>query len=157
MRAGALPAVLSGIPEAEGLAVPAPSDSRSSGSRGPPFEASRHGSANDPHAPDTADDPGDIPAGRPAMLTRLHVLAGERDIEVSSESGYSGPGTPPAAARGGRTTSEWLDGQFFLIQRFSVENPAAPSGISIIGLGERRQRTSRSTTTTRAESPASTR
>jgi hypothetical protein len=70
------------------------------------------------------------------MLTRLHVLAGERDIEVSSESGYSGPGTPPVTARGGRTTSEWLDGQFFLIQRFRVENPAAPSGISIIGLEE---------------------
>jgi len=45
------------------------------------------------------------------------------------------PGSPPTAERGGRTTFEWLDGKFFLIQRFTVENPAAPNGIAIIRAG----------------------
>jgi hypothetical protein len=36
--------------------------------------------------------------------------------------------------RGGRTTFEWLEGKFFLTQRFVNEHPAAPSGIAIIGV-----------------------
>jgi hypothetical protein len=43
---------------------------------------------------------------------------------------------PRPPSRGGRTRFEWLDGEFFLIQRFTVDNPAAPSGIAIIGPGE---------------------
>lgn len=57
-------------------------------------------------------------------------------MEASFEAGYFGPGSPPITDRGGRTTFEWLDGSFFLIQRFTAGNPAAPSGISILGLGE---------------------
>ena len=57
-------------------------------------------------------------------------------MEVSFEAGYFGPGSPPVADRGGRTRFTWLDGEFFLIQRFAAGNPAAPSGIAIIGPGE---------------------
>jgi hypothetical protein len=35
---------------------------------------------------------------------------------------------------GPRTTFEWLEGRFFLTQRFVTEHPAAPSGIAIIGM-----------------------
>ena len=90
----------------------------------------------DPRPPGTGDSPGDIPAGRPAELSRLDALLGAWEMEVSFEAGYFGPGSPPIAGRGGRTTFEWLDGQFFLIQRFMVDNPAAPSGIAIIGSEE---------------------
>lgn len=61
-----------------------------------------------------AGGPGDVPSGRPASL---------------------GPGSPAVTSRGGRTTFEWLDGGFFLIQRFSTDQPNAPSGIAIIGAG----------------------
>jgi len=37
--------------------------------------------------------------------------------------------------RSGPTTFEWLEGRFFLTQRFVIEHPAAPSGIAIIGAG----------------------
>lgn len=90
----------------------------------------------DPRQPGTADSPGDLPAGRPSALPRLEALLGEWEMEVSFIAGYFGPGSPPIAGRGGRTTFEWLDGEFFLIQRFTVDNPAAPSGIAIIGPGE---------------------
>ena len=90
----------------------------------------------DPRQPGTTDSPGDIPAGRPAALSRLDALLGEWEMEVSFEAGYFAPGSPPVAGRGGRTTFAWLDGQFFLIQRFTVDNPAAPSGIAVIGPGE---------------------
>jgi hypothetical protein len=55
--------------------------------------------------------------------------------EASCAAGYFGPGTPPITGRGGRTTFEWLEGRFFLTQRFVSEHPAAPSGIAIIGAG----------------------
>ena len=54
-------------------------------------------------------------------------------MEASFEAGYSRPGTPPITGRGGHTTFEWLEGRFFLTQRFVNEHPAAPSGIAIIG------------------------
>jgi hypothetical protein len=57
-------------------------------------------------------------------------------MEVSFEAGYFGPGSPLVAGRGGRTRFTWLDGEFFLIQRFTVGNPTALSGIAIIGPGE---------------------
>ena len=78
--------------------------------------------------------PGDIPAERPASLDRLDVLIGQWEMEASFEVGFFGPGTPPITGRG-RTTFEWLEGRFFLTQRFVNEHPAAPSGITIIGAG----------------------
>ena len=45
------------------------------------------------------------------------------------------PDSPAITGRGGRTIFEWLEGRFFLIQRFSNEHPAAPSGLAIIGAG----------------------
>jgi hypothetical protein len=72
---------------------------------------------------------------RPAALDRLEALTGRWDMEATFEAGYFGPGTPAVTERGGRTTFEWLDGRFFLTQRFTVEHPAAPSGIAIIGTG----------------------
>lgn len=89
--------------------------------------------ANDLNNPRTPDNPGDIPTTRPAALQRLDALLGEWDMEAQFEADYFAPGSPPVTARGGRTSFEWLAGEYFLIQRFDVDNPAAPSGISIIG------------------------
>jgi hypothetical protein len=88
-----------------------------------------------PRQPGAPDSPGDIPAERPASLERLDVLIGGWEMEASFGAGYFGPGTPPITGRGGRTTFEWLEGRFFLTQRFVNEHPAAPSGIAIIGTG----------------------
>jgi len=79
--------------------------------------------------------PGDVPAQRPGSLDRLDVLTGEWEMEAAFEAGYFGSGSPAMSSRGGRTTFEWLEGRFYLIQRFVVEHPAAPSGIAIIGPG----------------------
>lgn len=79
--------------------------------------------------------PGNVPAGRPARLDRLDVLTGQWEMEATFEAGYFSPGSPAFTGRGGRTTFEWLDGKFFLTQRFINEHPAAPSGIAIIGVG----------------------
>jgi hypothetical protein len=38
--------------------------------------------------------------------------------------------------RDGRTTFEWLDGGFFLVQRWAVDQPMAPNGIAIIGAND---------------------
>ena len=57
-------------------------------------------------------------------------------MEATFDEGFFGPASPAVTNRGGRTTFEWLDGRFFLTQRFVVENPAAPNGIAIIGLSE---------------------
>jgi hypothetical protein len=84
------------------------------------------------HNPSTIDNPGDIPAARPPALARLDALLGGWEMEASFEADYFAPGSPPVTASGGRTTFEWLIGEFFLIQRFAVDNPAAPSGIAII-------------------------
>jgi hypothetical protein len=77
--------------------------------------------------------PGDVPAGRPGSLDRLDVLTDDWEMEATFEAGYFGPGSPATTERGGRTTFEWLQGRYFLTQRFVVDHPAAPSGISIIG------------------------
>jgi hypothetical protein len=90
---------------------------------------------HNPRQPGAPDSPGDIPAERPAALESLDVLIGRWEMEASFEAGYFGPGTPPITGRGGRTTFEWLEGRFFLTQRFVNEHPAAPSGIAIIGPG----------------------
>ena len=81
------------------------------------------------------DNPGDVPAERPLALDRLDALIGQWEMEATFGAGYFGPGTSARTGRGGRTTFEWLEGRFFLIQRFAVEHPAAPSGIAIIGAG----------------------
>jgi hypothetical protein len=81
------------------------------------------------------DSPGDIPAERPASLDRLDALIGRWEMQASFEAGYFGSGTPPITGRGRRTTFEWLEGRFFLTQRFVNEHPAAPSGIAMIGAG----------------------
>ena len=88
----------------------------------------------DSHQPSPLGGPGDIPVARPPALRRLDALLGEWDMEVSFEAEYFAPGSPPFTARGGRTVFEWLAGEFFLCQRFTVDNPAAPSGIAIIGV-----------------------
>lgn len=90
----------------------------------------------DPRQPAGADRPGDIPAGRPAALPRLDALIGEREMEVSFEAGYFGPGRSPGRRPRRPNQVTWLDGEFFLIQRFTAGNPTAPSGIAIIGPGE---------------------
>jgi hypothetical protein len=76
--------------------------------------------------------PSDIPAERPASLEHLDVLVGGWEMEAAFGAGYFGPGTQAMTARGGRTVFEWLAGGFFLLQRFTVENPAAPSGLAVI-------------------------
>ncbi len=88
------------------------------------------------HAPDTRPDgPSDIPGERSAALDHLDVLLGTWEMEARFEAGYFGAGSPAITGRSGRTTFDWLDGRFFLTQRFVNEHPAAPSGIAIIGLG----------------------
>ena len=49
-------------------------------------------------------------------------------MEASFEAGYFGPGSPSVTGRGGRTTFEWLEGKFFLAQRFFIE------GITLTGI-----------------------
>jgi hypothetical protein len=77
-----------------------------------------------------------VPARRPAALDRLDVLVGRWDVEASFAAGCLGPGSAAFTARGGHTTFEWLDGRFFLTQRFVTGHPGAPSGIAVIGPGQ---------------------
>lgn len=76
---------------------------------------------------------GDIPGGRPDSLDAFDVLVGTWDMEASFEAGKFGPGSPAVTARSASTVFEWLEGRWFLVQRFTSQNPAAPSGIAIIG------------------------
>jgi hypothetical protein len=75
----------------------------------------------------------DVPKTRPPALARLDALVGEWEVGATFGTGYFAPGSPAFTARGGRTTFEWLPGEFFLVQRFTQDNPGAPSGIAIIG------------------------
>jgi hypothetical protein len=93
---------------------------------------------SEPQAPtqdNHPDSPGDVPAERPARLDRLDVLIGRWEMEATFAAGYFGPDSPAMTARGARTTFEWIEGRFFLTQRFVTEQPSAPSGIAIIGAG----------------------
>jgi hypothetical protein len=81
-------------------------------------------------------EPSDVPAARPAALDRLRVLVGAWEMEATFQAGFFGPGSDAVTARGGRTTFEWLDGEFFLIERSATEDPSIPRAIMIIGLGE---------------------
>jgi hypothetical protein len=85
--------------------------------------------------PAAADNPGDVPAQRPGSLDRLDILIGQWEMEATFGAGYFAPGSPAVVSRGARTTFAWLEGRFFLTQRFVTEHPAAPSGIAIIGAG----------------------
>jgi hypothetical protein len=80
--------------------------------------------------------PGDVPAERPESLDRLDMLLGVWDMEATFEAGYFGPESPAITSHGGKTTFNWVEGRFFLVQRFVTEHPAAPSGLAIIGRGE---------------------
>jgi len=90
-----------------------------------------------------ADSPGDIPSERPVWLDRLNVLVGQWEVEATFKAGFFGPGSPEITGRG-RTTFQWLEGRFFLTQRFVNEpadgtgHPAVPSGIAIIGTSRER-------------------
>jgi hypothetical protein len=88
------------------------------------------------HQPAGAASPGDVHAARSTALRRLDALVGHWEMEASFAAGFLSPGNPAAKARGGRTTFEWLTGEFFLIQRVTVDDPAAPSGIAIIGVDD---------------------
>jgi hypothetical protein len=81
-------------------------------------------------------EPSDIPAERPAALSRLEALVGEWEMEASFDAGFFGPDSPPLTHRGGHTTFEWLQGNFFMIQRSTPDDPRAPSAIMIIGPSE---------------------
>jgi hypothetical protein len=72
--------------------------------------------------------PDEVPAGRPASLDALDVLVGAWDTQLRF------PGGPPVTGQG-RTTFEWLEGRFFLIQRVSAGLPDGPGAITIIGPG----------------------
>jgi hypothetical protein len=81
------------------------------------------------------DNPAGVPAERPAVLGPLAALVGEWETEAVFEAGFLGPDTPAVSGRG-HTSFEWMDGEFFLLQRFSAEHPAAPNGLAVIGAGE---------------------
>lgn len=87
-----------------------PPDARPPGTAGPPAAS---------HAPE------DVPAVRPPWLSALDTLVGKWEMQALL------PFDPPVTGRG-LTTFEWLEGRFFLLQRFAAEHPAAPDGIAII-------------------------
>ena len=92
--------------------------------------------ADESTPPDPSEvEPGDVPDERPAALERLDALVGEWATEATFEAGFFGPGSP-AVSGGGRTTFEWFDGRYFLIQRARGEDPSVPAGIMVIGAGE---------------------
>lgn len=77
--------------------------------------------------------PNDVPEGRLPSLDRLEVLVGSWQMEARFAEGSFGPGSPEIVNRDGHTSFEWLDGKFFLLQRFRNDHPAAPSGLAVIG------------------------
>ncbi|BCB77474.1 hypothetical protein GCM10022251_71410 [Phytohabitans flavus] len=82
----------------------------------------------------STDQPQDVPGERPSWLDRLDVLVGRWDTEAVFEAAFMGPDSQDTRAPGS-TTFEWLAGHRFLLQRFTNENSAFPSGISVIGAG----------------------
>ena len=82
------------------------------------------------------------------MLERLEPFIGEWDLE---------PSFPTLPGATGRTVFEWaLDGRF-LVQRTEISVPEAPNSICAHRRRPPRRTRSRSTTSTRAASSASTR
>ncbi|MEP7024415.1 MAG: hypothetical protein ABJB47_11580 [Actinomycetota bacterium] len=88
------------------------------------------------HDAELLEVPADIPDGRPAAIARLEVLVGQWEVTATFEAGFFGPGSAEVQDSSGRTTFEWLDGEFFLIQRFRTGNPAAPDGLAVIGTAD---------------------
>jgi hypothetical protein len=84
-------------------------------------------------APTDAPTPSDVPEGRAPALDRLDVLVGSWEMEARFAEGAFGPGSPAIVNRDGHTSFEWLEGRFFLLQRFQNDHPAAPSGLAVIG------------------------
>jgi hypothetical protein len=80
-----------------------------------------------------APTPNDVPETRAPSLARLDVLVGRWQMEARFAEGAFGPGSPAVVNRDGQTSFEWLDGRFFLLQRFRNDHLAAPSGLAIIG------------------------
>jgi hypothetical protein len=68
------------------------------------------------------------PSRNPA-LERLDALVGEWTMEAGPPGGEPWPGEA-------RVSFEWLEGRTFLIQRGTVDMPAAPDGVAIIGAGD---------------------
>jgi hypothetical protein len=66
---------------------------------------------------------------RNPALDRLEALVGDWTMEAGPPGGPAWPGEATVSF-------EWLDGRWFLIQRWKVEMPEAPDGIALIGLGE---------------------
>ena len=64
-------------------------------------------------------------------ITELGPLIGEWSLEVDL------PGAPPGDI-GARCTFEWMEGEQFLIQRWTVPVPEAPDGTALIGYDEGR-------------------
>jgi hypothetical protein len=60
---------------------------------------------------------------------RLEPLLGTWDVEGAH------PADPSVTVRG-RTTFEWLVGEQFLVQRWTVDHPDFPDGLAILGEGE---------------------
>ena len=73
--------------------------------------------------------PDEVPAGRPASLDALEVLVGVWDTQLRF------PGDPPVSGQG-RTTFEWLEGRFFLIQRVSAAGRTARARSRSSGPGQ---------------------
>ena len=69
--------------------------------------------------------PPGVPAARPTGLSRLEALVGQWEMETVFAL------APPVRVLG-RTTFEWLQGGFFLIQRWAIEHPDVPDGAAII-------------------------
>lgn len=62
----------------------------------------------------------------PSTLQALNALVGEWSLQGSH------PAEPGVVVRG-RVAFEWLEGGFFLVERWQVERPEFPDGIAIIG------------------------
>lgn len=70
------------------------------------------------------EEPSRIPA-----LERLDALVGKWTMEAAPPGGAPWPGEA-------WVSFEWLEGQRFLIQRWTVDMTEAPDGIAIIGAGD---------------------
>jgi hypothetical protein len=99
--------------------------------------------------------PSDRASERSPLLEPLEILLGSREMEARFAEGAFGPGSPAVVNRDGRTSFEWLEGGFFLIQRWSVDHPAAPNGMRLSAPATTAR--SSSTTSTRAALRAATR
>jgi hypothetical protein len=68
-------------------------------------------------------------------MTDMNGTHGNDDPKLGALSALVGEwvlGDPSAPV--GRTSFSWLEGQRFLVQRWTVEIPGAPDGIAIIGI-----------------------